>query len=99
MNVNVNELQLTKQQYLKDTIEHIDIKKHDPRPILEGMSRMAFQARNLHRACIVYEKMLKDKDSTNILCLSGSLVSAGLKQVIIDMILNNMVDVIVSTWC
>jgi deoxyhypusine synthase len=47
--------------------------------------------------CHNYEKMLKDKDSTNILCLSGSLVSAGLKQVIIDMILNNMVDVIVST--
>ncbi len=96
-NVNISDMQPTKEQYLKDTIKHIDIKKHDPRPILEGMSCMAFQARNLYRACIIYEKMLKDKDSTNILCLSGSLVSAGLKQVIIDMILNNMVDVIVST--
>lgn len=96
-NININEMQVTKQQYLKDTIKHIDIKEHDPRPIVEGMSRMAFQARNLHRACIIYEKMLKDKDSTNILCLSGSLVSAGLKQVIIDMILNNMIDVVVST--
>jgi deoxyhypusine synthase len=96
-NVNVSDMQLTKQQYLKDTIKHIDIKKHDPRPILDGMSCMAFQARNLYRACIIYEKMLRDKDSTNILCLSGSLVSAGLKQVIIDMILNNMVDVVVST--
>jgi deoxyhypusine synthase len=54
-NVNISDMQPTKQQYLKDTIKHIDIKKHDPRPILEGMICMAFQARNLYRACIILE--------------------------------------------
>jgi deoxyhypusine synthase len=41
--------------------------------------------------------MLQDKDCTIILALSGSLVSAGLKKVIVDLIELNMVDVIVST--
>ncbi len=58
---------------------------------------MAFQSRNLARACKIYEKMIEDKDCTIILCLAGSLVSAGLKKVIIDLIENNMIDSIVST--
>jgi len=33
----------------------------------------------------------------NILCLAGSLVSAGMKKIIIDLIENNMIDIIVST--
>jgi deoxyhypusine synthase len=41
--------------------------------------------------------MLKDDDCTNILCLAGSLVSAGLKKLIIDLINHNMIDIIVSS--
>jgi deoxyhypusine synthase len=41
--------------------------------------------------------MLIDNDCTNILCLSGSLVSAGLKKIIVDLIKHNMIDIIVST--
>jgi deoxyhypusine synthase len=41
--------------------------------------------------------MLADKDCSVILCLAGSLVSAGLKNVIVDMIRHNMVDAVVST--
>jgi deoxyhypusine synthase len=41
--------------------------------------------------------MLKDKECGVILCLAGSLISAGLKKVFVDMIRNNMVDAIVST--
>ena len=52
---------------------------------------MAFQSRNLANACRIYDNMIKDKESTIILCLAGSLVSAGLKKVIIDLIENNMV--------
>jgi deoxyhypusine synthase len=58
---------------------------------------MAFQSRNLARACKIYDTMLKDNDCTNILCLAGSLVSAGLKKVIIDLINHNMIDIIVSS--
>ncbi|MGB6785730.1 MAG: deoxyhypusine synthase, partial [Nitrosotalea sp.] len=87
----------SKKDLLKETINHIDITKHDPRPFVDEMKNMAFQARNLNRACTIYDKMLADKDCAVILCLAGSLISAGLKKVIVDMISHNMVDAIVST--
>src|SRR5688572_28856066 len=88
---------MAQKQYLKDTIQHIDITKHNVVPVVESMSRMAFSSRDLNRAADIYDRMLKDKDCGIILCLAGSLISAGLKKVIVDMIRNNMVDAIVST--
>jgi deoxyhypusine synthase len=41
--------------------------------------------------------MIKDKNCVIILTLAGSLFSAGLKKVVYDLIMNNMVDAIVST--
>src|SRR5215510_3518659 len=86
-----------RKQYLKNTIQHIDITKHNVVPLVEAMQHMAFSARDLHRAADIYDRMLKDKQCGVILCLAGSLISAGLKKVFVDMIRNNMVDAIVST--
>ena len=61
------------------------------------MSKMAFSARDLGRAADIYDAMLQEKDCAIILCLAGSLISAGLKNVIVDLVRNNMVDAIVST--
>src|SRR5260370_21730880 len=61
------------------------------------MQHMDFTARDLHRAADIYDRMLKDKECGIILCLAGSLISAGLKKVFVDMVRNNMVDAIVST--
>jgi deoxyhypusine synthase len=41
--------------------------------------------------------MLRDKECGIILCLAGSLISAGLKKVFVDLVRNRMVDCIVST--
>lgn len=90
-------MKYNKKELLKQKIKHIDIKKFDSIPLIESFDDMAFQSRNLARACKIYETMLKDKDCTIILCLAGSLVSAGLKKVIIDLIENNMVDIVVSS--
>jgi len=87
----------TKQELLKRTIEHIDIKQHNVVPLVDAMETMAFSSRDLHRAASIYERMLRDTDCAVILCLAGSMVSAGLKQVFVDLIRNNMVDAIVST--
>ncbi len=87
----------TKKDFLKETIEHIDIKRHNVVDLVESMKHMAFSARDLYRAAKIYEKMLGDTDTTVILTLAGSLFSAGLKKVVYDMITNNMVDAIVST--
>ncbi len=87
----------TKKDYLKETIQHIDIKEHNVISLVDSMERMAFSARDLHRASSIYNRMLEDKDCSIILTLAGSLFSAGLKKVVFDLIENNMVDAIVST--
>src|SRR5688572_12585552 len=86
-----------KQQYLNKTIQHIDITKQNVVPLVDAMQHMAYSARDLHRAADIYDKMLRDTGCGVILCLAGSLISAGLKKVFVDMIRNNMVDAIVST--
>ena len=86
-----------KDDMLKIPVEHIDIKKFDARPVMDAYARMAFQARNLATAADIYNRMLSDHDCTVILTLAGSLFSAGLKHVVVEMIENNMVDAIVST--
>jgi deoxyhypusine synthase len=87
----------TKSELLQDTVEHIDIKRQTIVPLVEAMRSMAFSARDLARAADIYDRMVRDPDCGIILCLAGSLISAGLKQVIIDMIQCRMVDAIVST--
>ena len=66
-------------------------------PLVEAMGGMAFQARNLNRAAKIYEMMLQEKNCGIILCLAGSLISAGLKKIVYQMVRENMVDAIVST--
>jgi len=86
-----------KKDFLKDKIEHIDIKSHNVVPLVEAMENMAFSARDLNNAAKIYDTMINDKDCTIILTLAGSLFSAGLKKIVYDMIMNNMIDAIVST--
>ena len=90
-------MQKTKQDYLQETIEHIDITKYDVVPMVDAMGNMAFQARNLHNAARIFDMMQQDKDAVVFLTLAGSLISAGLKKTILTMVENNMVDSIVST--
>ncbi len=86
-----------KSDLLVEVVEHIDVKEHNVMPLVEAMSKMAFSARDLGRAAQIYETMLRDDNCTIILCLAGSIFSAGLKNVIVDLVRHNMVDAIVST--
>jgi len=90
-------IKYNKKDLLKKEIQHIDITCFNSIPLIESFENMAFQSRNLANACKIYDTMLKDKDCTIILCLAGSLFSAGLKKIVYDLITNNMVDIIVST--
>ncbi len=78
-------------------VEHFDIKKHDVTEMVDAMGKMAFSARDLSRAANIFNMMLEDKGCTTYLTLAGSLISAGLRKVIVDMVENNMIDAIVST--
>lgn len=90
---------MTKSDFLnrEKLIQHIDIKQNNVVPMVDAMGAMAFQARNLNRAAQIYTMMLEDDKCSVILCLAGSLFSAGLKNVVLDLVKHNMVDAIVST--
>src|SRR3990167_9589108 len=88
---------MQKSEILSTPIQHLDITQFDATPLIQAYGVMAFQARNLARAADIWQHMLQDKDCTVILTLAGSLVSAGLKKVIVDLLKYRLVDVIVST--
>lgn len=89
---------VSRKDLLKYPIKHIDITSLPGIvPLVESMQHMAFSSRDLHRAADIYDRMLRDTSCAVVLTLAGSLISAGLKKVIVDLIRNNMVDAIVST--
>jgi deoxyhypusine synthase len=87
----------TKKELLTSPIQHVDIKQHNVVALVDAMQSMAYSSRDLARAASIYERMLRDQDCGVILCLAGSLISAGLKQIFVDLIRHNMVDAVVST--
>ena len=87
----------TKKELLTNPIRQFDIKQHDVTALVDAMQGMAYSSRDLARAASIYERMLRDRECGVILCLAGSLISAGLQQVFIDLIRNKMVDAVVST--
>jgi deoxyhypusine synthase len=87
----------TKKELLDRPIQHLDIKQHNVVALVDAMQHMAYSSRDTYRAASIYDMMLRDTECGVILCIAGSMISAGLKQIIIDMIRNNMVDGIVST--
>ncbi len=88
---------MEKKDFLKEPVKHIDIKSFDSTKIIEAMRDMSFTAGDTARAADIYNKMIKDKDCTIILCIAGSTSAAGCMQVYVDMINHNMVDVVVAT--
>lgn len=88
---------MKKSDYLRQPVSHLDIRTFDATPLIQAYRGMAFQARNLARAADIWQQMLTDPDCTVILTLAGSLVSAGLRKVIVDLLRYRLVDVIVST--
>src|SRR6201992_3406482 len=95
--IDILKAMATKKELLQQPIQHIDIKQHNVVPLVDAMQHMAYSSRDLARAASIYERMLRDQHCGVILCLAGSLISAGLKQIFVDLIRNNMVDAVVST--
>ncbi len=88
---------MEKNAYLGKKLKHISMTTNSITELIDTYSSMAFQSRNLANATKIFERMLQDKDCSIILCLAGSIFSAGLKKLVYEMIENNMVDAIVST--
>ena len=86
-----------KSTFLKQPVEHIDIKSFDARPILDSMSKMSFVSRETANAAQIYNNMLADKDCTIFLTLAGSTSAAGCMKLYADLVKYNMVDAIIAT--
>jgi len=87
----------TKQDLLANPVEHVDITAFDARPIIDAWAKTAYQARNTARAAAIYSQMLADTGCAVILTLAGSLISAGMKKAVIQLIETNAVDAIVTS--
>ena len=87
----------SKKDFLKNPVEHIDIKAFDSRKIISSMQKMSFVSREIANATNIYNEMLKDKDCTIFLTLAGSTSAAGCLNIYRDLVKYNMVDAIVAT--
>jgi deoxyhypusine synthase len=88
---------MQKKDFLKEPVEHIDIKSFDSTAIIQGMKDMSFTARDTARAADILNTMINDEDCTIILCIAGSTNAAGCMQIYADIVKYNMVDVVVAT--
>ncbi len=65
--------------------------------VLEKMAGTAFQGRELGRAFQVWKQMLADPECTILMGLSGAMVPAGMRRLVVYMIENRLIDVLAST--
>src|ERR1035441_1459894 len=90
---------MERKDYLKEPVKHIKI--NGALTVDQLMQQFnnsgSFSAGRLAAACDIDEKMLREKDCTVFLALSGAVVPAGMRTIIPDLIRNRLVDVIVST--
>lgn len=88
---------MKKSDYLKEKIKHIDITSFDSTSIINDMREMSFTSRDTAQAADIFERMLRDKESTIMLTLAGSTSAGGCMKIYTDMIRFNMIDVVVAT--
>jgi deoxyhypusine synthase len=90
---------MRRKDYLQNPVEHMKITA--PLTVDQLMRQFSnsgsFGAGRVATACDVYEKMLRDKECTVFLAVSGAIVPAGLRTLIADLIRKRLVDVLVCT--
>ncbi len=84
-----------KKDLMSDEVQQIIIKE-DLIETIEAYSRASFQARKIGQAAKLYYKQTKEETGI-IWSMAGSLFGAGLRQITIDCIRDNLVDVLVCT--
>ena len=88
---------MRKEKLLRDEVKQIQLNDTaDIANLIDAFDDSSFEARNLGKAAKLYHKKLRT-DTSIIWSLSGSLFSAGLRQITIDAIRKNCVDALVCT--
>jgi deoxyhypusine synthase len=84
-------------KFLKNPTLPLEIEKaKNTAQLLENMSGISFQGRNLSTALSIWREMLKE-DMVIFLGLAGAMIPAGLRQVLVYLIKNRLIDCLVST--
>jgi deoxyhypusine synthase len=90
---------MRRKDYLQNPVKHIKI--NGTLTVDQLMQQFkgsgSFGAGRLARACSIYEKMVRDKECTVFLALSGAVVPAGMRTLVADLIRARLIDVVVST--
>ena len=75
----------------------IDVKDRSVSELMDGMLKTGFQGRKLAESVQAWHNMLKEKNTTVLMGLSGAMVPAGMRRIISYMIRERMIDCLVST--
>ena len=75
----------------------IDVKDRSISELMDGMLKTGFQGRKLAESVQAWHNMLKEKNMTVFMGLSGAMVPAGMRRIISYMIRERMIDCLVST--
>lgn len=86
-----------KNKYFKEKVKALDVSKKSLSSLLFEMQNTGFQGRKLAEVASVWERMIKDKNTTIILGYSGSLSTTGQWKIINWLIEKRFIDVLVST--
>lgn len=86
-----------KTPYFKKKVKAIEVEKKPISKLLEEMADTGFQGRKLGEVTEIWEKMIRDKDLTIFMGLTGSLSTAGMWKIVCWLIENRYIDVLVST--
>ncbi len=84
-------------RYLENPTKPIEVKKRKISELTRAMKDTAFQGRKLGEAVETWAEMLREKELTILMGLSGAMVPAGMGKIVSFLIRNKMIDCLVST--
>jgi len=90
---------LQRKEILREPVEHIRIKgKLTVDQLVQQFGNSgSFGAGRVATACDIYERMVREHDCTVFLALAGAMIPAGLRQLVSDLLRENLIDVLVTT--
>lgn len=85
------------EKFLKRKVIPYEPENKQVETLLEDLTKLGFQGKNLGVAFKIWEKMLNTEKITIFLGIAGALVPAGMRKTIVYLIKNRFIDCIVST--
>lgn len=87
-----------KEKYLRKKLKTIEVRKGKKiSELLKEMAQTGFQGRKLGEVVEVWERMLKDKETTIFMGFAGSMSTTGQWKLVKWLMENHLIDVLVST--